>query len=150
MAAVASILLLISLALLHKSNLGLRLRALADNPVQFALYGYNVDSHRIVAFSASGLLATASALLTSYDIGFVPSMGLSSVLLAVVAVIIGGRTSFAGPIVGGLLLGIIRTQVVWQLSARWQDAFTFAALALFLLLRPQGMFGQKTRIEETA
>ena len=95
-------------------------------------------------------------MLMAYDIGFGPHTGLHATLLAVVAVIIGGRSSFVGPIVGGLLLGLIcaldliHAQVVWHFSARWQDAATFAALALFLLLRPQGLFGQKTRIEATA
>jgi branched-chain amino acid transport system permease protein len=66
----------------------------------------------------------------------------------VVAVIIGGRTSFFGPIIGGLLLGFVRAEVVWQFSARWQEAFTYAILALFLLSRPRGIFSRTTRIEE--
>lgn len=137
------------LVMLRATDLGLRLRALADNPIQFALYGYNVNVYRLLAFALSGVFATAAALLTAYDIGFDPHTGLHATLLAVVAVIIGGRSSFIGPIVGGLLLGLIRAQVVWHFSARWQDAATFAVLAIFLLLRPQGLFGQKTRIEAT-
>lgn len=150
MAGVACVLLLGFLAMLRASGIGLRLRALADNPIQFALYGYNVDIHRFVAFGLAGLFATAASLLTAYDIGFDPHRGLHAVLLAVVAVIIGGRTSFVGPIVGGILLGLIRAQVVWHFSARWQEAVTFAVLAFFLLVRPQGLFGQKTRIEASA
>nr|VFJ56578.1 MAG: amino acid/amide ABC transporter membrane protein 1, HAAT family [Candidatus Kentron sp. FW] len=144
---VASFLLAGFLIMLRVTDVGLRLRALADNPVQFALYGYNVDTHRLMAFALAGMFVTAASLLTAYDIGFDPHTGLHAVLLAVVAVIIGGRRSFVGPIVGGLLLGIIRAQVVWHLSARWQEAVTFAILALFLLLRPQGLFGGKARLE---
>lgn len=150
MFGVSAVLLAGFLAMLRATDLGLRLRALADNPIQFALYGYNVDAHRLLAFALAGVFATAAALLTAYDIGFDPHTGLHSTLLAVVAVIIGGRSSFVGPIVGGLLLGLIRAQVVWYFSARWQEAATFAVLALFLLVRPQGLFGQKTRIEATA
>lgn len=150
MAGVACGLLLGVWVMLRASNIGLRLRALADNPTQFALFGYNVDAHRLIAFALAGIFASASSLLTAYDLGFDPHTGLHSVLLAVVAVIIGGRHSFAGPAIGGLLLGLVRAQVVWHLSARWQEAVTFAVLALFLLLRPHGLFGQKTRIEATA
>lgn len=150
MVCVAVSLLLGFLVLLRSTDVGLRLRALADNPSQFALYGYNVDTHRLIAFGLAGVFATVASLLTAYDIGFDPHSGLQAVLLAVIAVIIGGRSSFIGPIFGGLLLGIIRAQAVWYLSARWQEAVTFAVLALFLLLRPQGLFGQKTRIEATA
>nr|VFK17764.1 MAG: Branched-chain amino acid transport system / permease component [Candidatus Kentron sp. LPFa] len=147
---VASLLLVGFLIMLRATDIGLRLRALADNPTQFALYGYNVNIHRLLAFALADVFVTSASLLTAYDIGFEPHNGLHAVLLAVVAVIIGGRTSFIGPIVGGLLLRIIRAQVVWHLSARWQEAVTFVILALFLLLLPQGLFGRKTRIEVTS
>jgi branched-subunit amino acid ABC-type transport system permease component len=133
-----------------RPNLGLRLRALADNPVQFALFGYNLDRHRLLAFGLAGVFATASSLVTAYDIGFDPHTGLNEVLLAVVAAIIGGRGSFMGAFVGALLLGTLRAQVVWYWSARWEEAATFALLALFLLIRPQGLLGQKYRLEAAA
>lgn len=132
---------------LGRSNLGLRLRALADNPTMFALFGYNVDRHRLLAFALSGFFAAAASLTTAYDVGFDPHTGLHAVLLAIVAVIIGGQGSFFGPVLGALLLGLLRAQVVWHWSAQWQEAATFGLLALFLLLRPQGLLGRQTRIE---
>ncbi len=132
---------------LMKSSLGLKLRALADNPIQFSLFGYYVPSYRAASFAAGGFLAGAAAIGTAYDVGFDPHNGLHAVLLAVVAVIIGGRTTFVGPVLGGLLLGLVRAEVVWHLSARWQEAFTFVLLAAVLLLLPQGLIGSKTRRE---
>ncbi len=136
--------------LINRSRLGLRLRAMADNPAQFALYGYNVNYHRLLAFALAGLFGAASALVTANDIGFDPHTGLPAVLLAVVAVIVGGRGSFVGPVIGGLLLGFLRAEVVWYLSARWQEAVTFALLALVLLVRPYGLVGRQMRLEATA
>jgi len=135
---------------LRYSKLGLRLRALADNPIQFTLFGYNINSHRLLAFALGGLFAAISALVTAYDNGFDPYAGLHAVLLAVVAVIIGGQGSFCGAVLGALLLGLIRAEVTWYSSARWQDMTTFALLALFLLLRPQGLLGKKTRLESVS
>nr|VFK35664.1 MAG: Branched-chain amino acid ABC-type transport system, permease component [Candidatus Kentron sp. MB]VFK77423.1 MAG: Branched-chain amino acid ABC-type transport system, permease component [Candidatus Kentron sp. MB] len=135
------------LIMLRITDVGLRLRAMADNPIQFALYGYNLDRHRLLAFVLAGVFAASASLLTANDIGFDPHMGLNAILLAVVAVIIGGRASFIGPIIGGLLLGIIRAQVVWHLSARWQESITFVILALFLLLRSEGLLRRKTRVD---
>lgn len=144
----ASVSLLLALALLlTRSDLGLRLRALSDNPMQFALLGNNVDRHRLLAFGLSGVFAAAASMVTGYDIGFNPHSGLQAVLLAVVAVIVGGQGSFLGPVVGALLLGIVRAQVVWHWSARWQEAVTFALLALVLFLRPRGLLGRATRLE---
>lgn len=133
--------------LLMRSDLGLRLRALADNPVQFALFGYNVNHYRLLAFSLVGFLASIASIVAAYDVGFDPHTGLHAVLLAVVAVIIGGRGSFVGPVLGGLLLGVVQDQVVWYWSARWQQAVAFTLLALVLLVLPQGLLGRKTRLE---
>lgn len=132
---------------LKYSQLGLEFRALADNAKEFALRGYNVNRLRLLAFGLSGLLGAVSSLLVAYDIGFDPNGGLNAVLLAVVAVIIGGRQSFLGPILGGILLGVIRSEVVWFWSARWQEAITFLILAIFLFVRPNGLLGNKMRLE---
>lgn len=132
---------------LHGASLGLQFRALADNPVEIALRGYNVRRLRLLAFGMSGALCSASTLLFSYDLGFDPQSGLPAVILAVVGVIIGGRQSFLGPIFGGLLLGVVRSEIVWLLSARWQEAVTFLLLALFLFARPEGIIGRARRLE---
>jgi branched-chain amino acid transport system permease protein len=135
---------------LRLSKLGLELRGLADNPKELGLRGHNINCLRLVAFALAGALASISALVTSYDIGFEAHGGLSVLLLAIVAVIVGGRESFLGPVVGGILLGVTRTEVVWFLSARWQEAVTYLLLALFLFARPKGLLGHKSRLEADA
>ncbi len=108
--AVAIALLASFAVFLLLSHLGLRLRALADNPVLFALFGNNVGVYRLLAFAFAGVFAAASSILTAYDGGFDPYRGMYAILLAVVAAIIGGRGSFSGPVIGGLLLGLLRAR----------------------------------------
>ncbi len=132
---------------LRRSRIGLEFRGLADNPIQMALLGYNTDRLRMIAFAISGGLGATAGLMSAYDLGFDPHVGMSAVLLAIVATIIGGKNRFTGPVIGGLLLGIIRSQVVWHASARWQDAITFLLLAVFLFLKPNGILGEKERLE---
>ena len=67
-----------------------------------------------------------------------------------VAMIIGGTGSFIGPFVGGVLLGVLRAEVVWFGSARWEEAVTFTLLGLFLFFRPLGIFARRVRLEEGA
>lgn len=141
------ILLMVFYGWLRLSNLGLQFRAMADNPVLLALHGYNIRRLRLFAFAMAGFLAAVSALAVAYDVGYDPHGGLPVLLLAIVALIIGGNTSFLAPVLGGLLLGIIRASAVWYLSARWQDAVAFLLLALFLLFRPHGILGRKRRLE---
>ncbi|HMO52157.1 MAG TPA: branched-chain amino acid ABC transporter permease [Kiritimatiellia bacterium] len=146
-AAVSAILMIAYIFWLRRTNLGLQFRALADNPIQLALFGYNTDRLRMCAFMVAGGITACASLVTAYDIGFDPHGGLHAVLLAIVAVIIGGRGTFVAPMLGGILLGLLRAQVVWHWSARWQEAATFALLAFFLLFRPHGILGRKMRLE---
>lgn len=127
---------------------GLQLRALADNLILVSLLGRNVRALRRWVFGLSGALAAATAIAQAWDVGFDPHVGLKAVLLGMVAMIIGGTGNLLGPFVGGVLLGVLRIQVVWFGSARWEEAVTFALLVLFLFFRPQGIFPQPTRLEE--
>jgi len=146
LAALAALLLLF--AWLSRANRGLELRALADNPILTALLGRNVRALRRWVFGLSGALAATAALTKAWDVGFDPHIGLHAVLLGMVAMIIGGTGSYAGPLLAGMLLGILRAQVVWHGSARWEEAVTFALLALFLFWRPQGLLARRARLEE--
>ena len=132
---------------LTRNKLGIRFKALSDNPTELALRGFNIKKLRLFAFGLSGFLTAIASLLTAYETGFDPYVGMNAFLLAVVATIIGGQKSFIGPVIGGILIGIIRSQVVWHFSARWQDAFTFLILVIFLYLRPYGITGSKARLE---
>ena len=149
-AAVSAFLLVAFAVWLHRAKLGLQFRALADNPVQLALFGYDIRRLRLLAFALSGLLASVAAVLNAFDLGFDAHGGLHALLLGVVAVIVGGRGTWFGPLLAGILLGLCRAFVVWQFSARWQDAATFAILVAVLFLRPQGLLGRKTRLEAAA
>lgn len=132
---------------LGRSKLGLQFRALADNPIELALKGYNIGLLRILAFGISGLLCSFAGILAAYDVQFNPNIGFNAILVAVVAMIIGGRHSFYGALLGGIALGVIRHASVWFLGARWEDAVTFALLALFLILLPNGILGKRFRLE---
>jgi branched-chain amino acid transport system permease protein len=105
---------------LRMTNLGLRFRALADNPSDLALLGYNVSGLRLLAFGLSGFAVAITSL------------------------------AGIGPVMGGLLLGILRANVIWFFEARWQDVVMFTILALFLLFRPDGIVGKKMRVEAQA
>jgi branched-chain amino acid transport system permease protein len=137
----------VSILWLKKSDSGIKFMALADNPIQLSLMGYDISKMRLLAFAMSGIFTALASLLKALDVGFDPYSGFKIVLLAVIATIIGGKGSFAGPVIGGIALGIIRSQVVWYTSAKWEDAVSFLILVLFLFFRPQGLLGEKGRIE---
>ncbi len=161
----------IFLGFLKFANLGLNLRAMAVNPKAFRLLllarqkkerpethseqggeintsmPLSFERYRQLAFVSSAVLIGIASLVTAYDLGFDPHRGLNAVLLAIVAVIIGGRSTFIGPVIGGLILGLVRSQIAWHFSARWQEPASFALLALALLFLPNGILGDRQRLE---
>ena len=57
--------------------------------------------------------------------------------------IVGGFGSVPGAILGGIFLGVIEVFAAYYISSAYRDAFAFIILILVLLLRPQGIFGEK-------
>ena len=135
---------------LRYTDIGLQFRGLADNPGELALRGYNVRRLRYLAFGISGAMVGTTSILIARDTGFWSHGGLSILLLAIVAAIIGGRFSFFGAVIGGLLLGLGRAEVEWYIHAKWADAATFALLVVFLLFRPDGIITRRARLEAEA
>jgi len=139
--------LLIFVAWFNIAPSGLHLRALSDNPEEYGLRGHSIRAARLLAFGISGLMCAVVSILAANDLGFDPQGGLRMALLAIVAFIVGGCDSILGAVLGGMILGILRSAVAWWAGSRWEDAATFMLLALFLILRPQGLLGHISRLE---
>jgi branched-chain amino acid transport system permease protein len=142
-----SVLLLVSfLVFLKFSKFGIKTRAMRDDDMLCSVFGMDNYKMRLILFSLSAFFAAVGGGLIAFDVGMDPYVGMPMLLNAVVALIIGGIGRFEAPILGGFIIGILQSLSVWALSARWQDAVTFTLLILFLLFRPQGLFGEKKRV----
>ena len=124
---------------IRRSRAGIQLRALSYNPDECQLRGIDIGRVRATAFAIAGGLGAVGGVLAARESGFDPNGGLLAGLPAVVALIIGGRQSFLGPILGAILVGVVRATAVWCLPAGWREPVTFFVLAAFLLLRPNGL-----------
>lgn len=132
--------------LLKFSKLGLQTRALSCNDTLFRTMGYSIKNTRLKVFALSGVFLALASSLTVYDIGLDPHMGMSVMINAMVAMIIGGVGRLNACVLGGLTLGILQSLVVFHFDSNWQNAITFLVLILFLFLRPQGFIGYKKRV----
>ncbi|MDR2773201.1 MAG: branched-chain amino acid ABC transporter permease [Tannerella sp.] len=145
-AAVGILLMAAFLAFLKFSRFGLKTQALSNNVTLFEVLGFHVAATRMMVFALSGVFLATGSCLTAYDIGMDPHMGMPVLINAMVAMIIGGVGRFNACILGGLLLGVLQSLVVYQFSANWQNAITFLVLLLFLFFKPQGILGYKKRM----
>ena len=144
-AVIGIIVLAVFLIILRWTNWGLRLQALSADETLFETLGYNTNRTRIAVFLASGIFIAIASCLTVYDVGLDPNMGMSVLISAIVAMIIGGVGKFSTCILGGLTLGVLQSLTVYQFASNWQNAVTFLVLLILLFLRPQGIAGYKQR-----
>ena len=131
--------LVIFITILQCTNWGLRLRALSADEMLFETLGYDTKVTRVMVFLASGTFIAIASCLTVYDVGLDPNMGMSVLISAVVAMIIGGVGKFSTCILGGLTLGVLQSLTVYLFASNWQNAVTFVVLLILLFLRPQGI-----------
>lgn len=128
--------------ILRRTKIGKAVRAVAANRQAAALMGINVAAIVVLAFVVSSGLAGLAGLLIAPITTASVFMGLAIALKAFSAAIVGGLTSPRGCIVGGFLLGCIEALVgLWR--AEMREITIFALIILVLVIKPEGLFGQK-------
>lgn len=141
--AVTLLLVLGTYLFFEKTLLGKKLQATSQDKDMARLLGIPVALMISITFVYSAALGGIAGVLVG-PILFV-SIGMGSIiaLKAFAATIIGGFGDVTGAIVGGLLLGVIESLAAYHISVPYKDAYAFLALFVFLLFRPQGIFGEK-------
>jgi branched-chain amino acid transport system permease protein len=127
---------------IEKTNYGAIIRAGIEDRDMVNALGINIRRVFTVTFAAgAGLAGLAGALIAPVQ-GLHPSMGIVILPFAFVVVVVGGLGSLPGAILGGLLVGTVQSvmTIIWAPGA---DIVVFAAMALVLLLRPQGLLGKR-------
>jgi len=137
--SVASIIFV--LGLFKFTAFGKTMRAVANDSNLARIQGIKVDSVILAAFALGSVSVGLAAVLHARDTGMTPTMGLNAMIGGAVAMILGGVGNHFGAAVGGILLGFAQQLVAWEFGNQWQDTTVFLVLIVFLVLRPQGLFG---------
>jgi branched-chain amino acid transport system permease protein len=74
-------------------------------------------------------------------------MGDLPLVKGLAGIVLGGMGSIPGAVIGGLAIGVIEATSTLVLPTDYKDVVVFGTIVLVLLLRPQGLFGQRTRDE---
>jgi branched-chain amino acid transport system permease protein len=130
------------------TSFGRSMRAMRDDASLLSLTGARVRLLRTGVLAAASVSAGLCGILVAVDGGFDSQSGLQAALNAAVCVIVGGIGRFAGPVLGGILLGLCQAVVLSFAPVRWANAVTFVILLVFLLFRPEGILGERRRLEE--
>ena len=135
----------ILILLIHHSKMGMAMRAVAKDYETAQLMGIKINQTISFTFAIGSLLAGIGSILYFTDrMTVFPYSGSLPVLKCFVAAVIGGIGSIPGAVVGGFILGLGETALVAMGYSTFSDAFTFVLLIVMLLVRPTGIFGEKT------
>lgn len=153
-----AVVLMVGLELfVNRTNLGVRIRAVAENAETASLVGINPNTAiSLIFFIGPGLGAVAGILYSSFYGVATFTMGFVIGMKAFTAAILGGIGSIPGAVLGGFLLGVIETfGTAWMpvltgglIGTEYRDIFAFSVLVLILLFRPSGLLGEHVS-EET-
>ncbi|RKP51980.1 branched-chain amino acid ABC transporter permease [Pararobbsia silviterrae] len=128
-------------AVLEGTRLGAIVRAGSESAEMVALLGLNIRRIFSWVFALGAATAALAGVLAAPIRGVDPFMGVEALGIAFVVVVVGGMGSFAGALAGGLLVGIVQSlmSVIWPSGA---NLMIYVAMALVLLLRPNGLLGR--------
>jgi branched-chain amino acid transport system permease protein len=125
-----------------KTKTGKAMRATSYDREAAAMMGIDVDRVIVFAFVLGSALAGAAGVMFALRAPTSATIGFLAGLKGFTAAVIGGIGSIPGAMVGGLILGFAEAYTQGYWDTRWSDLLVFVILILFMLFRPQGLFGK--------
>jgi len=144
--AIAAALVIVLAVFFQKTRIGRALRAVADDHEAALSIGIPLKTIWVVVWSVAGLVAIVAGIMWGAKSGVQFSLSLIA-LKALPVLILGGFESVPGAIVGGLIIGVGEKigEVYWGplVGGAIENWFAYVLALAFLLIRPQGLFGEK-------
>lgn len=145
-ALIAAALVALLALFFQKTATGRALRAVADDHQAAQSIGIPLGRIWVIVWSVAGFVALVAGIIWGSKLGVQFSLSLVA-LKALPVVILGGLTSVPGAIVGGLIIGagekLSEIYLGPMLGGGIEIWFAYVLALLFLLVRPQGLFGEK-------
>ena len=147
-AAIVAIILVASLVLFSQyTKTGRALRAVADDHQAALSVGISLRTIWVIVWSIAGFVALVAGIMWGSKSGVQFSLSLIA-LKALPVLMLGGFTSIPGAIVGGLIIGVGEKMFEFLIGGPYlggatENWFAYVLALLFLVFRPQGLFGEK-------
>ncbi len=141
---IAAVALLALYLVLYRTRLGMIVRAGIEDSGMVDILGINVNQVFMLVFGIGAMAAGFAGIINAPVVALTPDAGDTILVETFVVVVIGGVGSFPGAVLGGLIAGEILS-LTSMVDPSYSQVMLFAVMTLVLMLRPQGLFGQKGR-----
>jgi branched-chain amino acid transport system permease protein len=144
--AVTAVVLVALWLFLEKTNVGLVIRAGSRDPLMVRALGFDVGRIWFLVFGIGTGLAGLAGILAGPMRGAYAEMGVTIIIESFVVVVVGGMGSLVGAVVSGLLIGQVVSLTTF-FAPKLAEIVVFITMAVVLLLRPSGLFGEAGLLE---
>lgn len=138
--------LLTTLIVFQKTRIGRALRAVADDHQAAQSVGIPLNVIWVIVWAIAGIVALVAGVMWGSKLGVQPAI-VTLALKALPVLILGGFTSIPGAIIGGLIIGagekLAEIYIGPLVGGGIENWFAYVVALAFLLIRPQGLFGEK-------
>jgi branched-chain amino acid transport system permease protein len=126
---------------LGRTNIGLIIRAGSRDPLMVRALGIDLGRIWLVVFGIGTALAGLAGILAGPMRGAYAEMGVTMVIESFVVIVVGGMGSLLGAVVAGLLIGQV-VGLTTLFVPKAAEIMVFVVMAVVLLVRPSGLFGE--------
>ncbi|HWN04846.1 MAG TPA: branched-chain amino acid ABC transporter permease [Candidatus Dormibacteraeota bacterium] len=126
---------------LGRTNIGLIIRAGSRDPLMVRALGIDLGRVWLVVFGIGTALAGLAGILAGPMRGAYAEMGVTMVIESFVVIVVGGMGSLLGAVVAGLLIGQV-VGLTTLFVPKAAEIMVFVVMAVVLLVRPSGLFGE--------
>ena len=126
---------------LGRTNIGLIIRAGSRDPLMVRALGIDLGRVWLVVFGIGTALAGLAGILAGPMRGAYADMGVTMVIESFVVVVVGGMGSLLGAVVAGIMMGQV-VGITTFFAPKLAEIMVFVVMALVLLVRPSGLFGE--------
>ena len=142
---VAVVLMVILVLIINHAKFGMSMRAVSKDFETAQLMGVKINRVISMTFIIGSFLAAGGALLYfAKNTGINHMAGSTPGIKAFIAAVVGGIGSVPGAVVGALLIGVVESLAKAFGLADFSDVISFALLIIILVIKPTGLFGEKT------
>ena len=127
-------------AIIFKTRLGLIVRAGIDDSLIVEMLGIDIGRAFMLVFGLGAAVAGLAGFVDAPILALTPDVGTLVLVQSFVVIVIGGVGSFGGAILGGLVAGEI-VSLTSVFAPDWAQVALYLAMALVLIVRPQGLLG---------
>ncbi|MFS3128452.1 branched-chain amino acid ABC transporter permease [Nocardioides sp. Bht2] len=142
--AVVAVLVTVALVLGSRfTSAGVLMRATAEDPQAVSLMGVSPRRVGAIAYALASAIAGLAGILWAAEVGATPGLGVHILVSAFAVGVIGGLTSFWGPLVGGALFAVVVQVGSYEVGALWGQVIGLLLVIVVLVIRPEGLLGRR-------